>query len=140
MESSRGFTLVEAMVVIALIAIISAIAVPSYQAMVENNRQTSARNSLVGAFQLARSEAVLRRKQVTVTTSGEFWEVSDSDGLIRSIPNQGVATEPADVSVTFLANGLPQAIKTIDIGGRDIVVNAIGRASIDSNSGQTTTP
>ncbi len=140
MQSSKGFTLVEVMVVIALIAIIATVATPSYQQMMESNRQTSARNNLVGALQLARSEAVIRRTQVTVSTSGGYWEVRDSGGLIRSISTSGVVTNPEQVSVTFQTNGIPQATASIAIGGRNVSVNAIGRASIESSSNQTTTP
>lgn len=139
MESSRGFTLVELMIVIALIAIISGIAVPSYQAMMESNRQTSARNSLVGALQLARSEAVARRTAVSVTTVGATWVVNDGTDDIRviAIPD-GVAAD--NVAVTFEASGRPQATATIDVGGSDVEVNAIGRASAVPSTHQTTTP
>lgn len=138
MESSRGFTLVELMVVIAIIAIISGIAVPSYQAMMQNGRETSARNSLVGALQLARSEAATRNTSVTVTTVGTTWVVNDGTDDIRvvNIPD-GVAAD--NVAVTFLASGRPQAAATMEVGGRDVAVNTLGRASTVPLS-PTTTP
>ncbi len=129
METSRGFTLIELMVVIALIAIIAGIAVPNYQSSMQNTRETSARNSLIGALQLARSEAVTRRLTVTVTTVGSTWVVNDGTEDIRviEIPD-GVAAD--NVAVTFQTNGRPQATATMDIGGRDVTLNALGRASI----------
>ncbi|AVO54331.1 MULTISPECIES: GspH/FimT family pseudopilin [Pseudomonadaceae] len=139
MESSKGFTLIELMVVIALIAIVASIAVPSYQAMMEGGRQTSARNGLLGALQLARSEAVARNIAVSVTTVGSTWVVNDGTEDLRviAIPN-GVAAD--NVAITFQANGRPQAATSIDVGGRDIEVNAIGRASAAATHQQTTTP
>jgi len=129
METSRGFTLIELMIVIALIAIIAGIAVPNYQSSMQNTRETSARNSLVGALQLARSEAITRNITVTVTTADSTWVVNDGTDDIRviEIPD-GVAAD--DVAVTFQANGRPQTTATIDISGRDVTLNALGRASI----------
>ncbi|MGE6528926.1 pilus assembly FimT family protein [Pseudomonas sp. NPDC077382] len=129
METSRGFTLMELMVVIALIAIIAGIAVPNYQSSMQNTRLTSARNSLVGALQMARSEAITRSITVTVTTVGATWVVNDGTEDIRviDIPN-GVAAD--NIAVTFQTNGRPQTTATIDIGGRDVTLNALGRASI----------
>ncbi|MDH0098363.1 GspH/FimT family pseudopilin [Ectopseudomonas hydrolytica] len=137
MESSRGFTLIELMVVIALIAIVSSIAVPSYQAMMESGRETSARNSLLGALQLARSEAIARRASVSVTTTGSTWIVSDGSEDIRvvSIPTGVTAS---NVAVTFQANGRPQTTASINVGGRNIEINTIGRASLTSSTSNNT--
>ncbi|MGG6259270.1 GspH/FimT family pseudopilin [Stutzerimonas stutzeri] len=129
METNRGFTLIELMIAIALIAIIAGIAIPNYRSSMQNTRETSARNSLVGALQLARSEAITRNITVTVTTAGSTWVINDGTDDIRviEIPD-GVAAD--NVAVTFQANGRPQATATIDIAGRDVRLNALGRASI----------
>ena len=129
METSRGFTLIELMIVIALIAIISGIAVPNYQSTMQSTREASARNSLVGALNLARSEAVTRNVTVTVTTVGSTWTVNDGTTDIRviDIPN---GIDANNVAVTFEASGRPQATATFAVGGRDIAVNVLGRAGI----------
>ncbi|CBA15790.1 GspH/FimT family pseudopilin [Xanthomonas albilineans] len=54
----RGFTVVELMVTIAILAILMALAVPSFTALIRSNRLTSTANELVAALQLTRSEAV----------------------------------------------------------------------------------
>jgi type IV fimbrial biogenesis protein FimT len=64
-----GFSLIELMVTIAVLAIVLSIAAPSFQAFVRNNRMTSVANELVSALNLARSEAVRRGKTVTVCQS-----------------------------------------------------------------------
>lgn len=64
--SKRGFTLIELMVTISVLAIVLAIAVPSFQDMVRRNRLTSETNNLVSALAIARSEAIKRGSVVTV--------------------------------------------------------------------------
>lgn len=63
---TAGFTLIELMITIVVLAIITALTVPSFSDMIENSRRISCANQLLGALQFARSEAVRRGEQVTV--------------------------------------------------------------------------
>lgn len=65
----RGVTLIELMVTISILAILLAIAAPSFQQMLTSSRVTSLTNELVAALNFARSEAVKRGKTVTVCKS-----------------------------------------------------------------------
>ncbi|HUX29636.1 MAG TPA: GspH/FimT family pseudopilin [Thiobacillus sp.] len=64
--ASRGFTLVELLVVLAVGAVLLAIAIPSYAFLVNSSRLAAVTNDLVSALHLARSEAITRRMRVTV--------------------------------------------------------------------------
>ncbi len=66
MKPNRGFTLIELMIAITVLAILLGIGIPSFRDIIQNNRATAATNELVTALQLARSEAVKRRQNVTV--------------------------------------------------------------------------
>lgn len=61
-----GFTLIELMVTIAIVAIVLGIAIPSFSSTIASNRLTTSANELVTALNLARSEAVKRGASVTV--------------------------------------------------------------------------
>lgn len=67
--STRGFTLIELMVTIAVIAVMVAITVPNLNNFMRSNRMTSQINSFVSALQLARSEAVKRGAHVVLCAS-----------------------------------------------------------------------
>lgn len=61
-----GFTLVELLTVVTIVAILMAVGVPSYRYVTTDNRMSTEANQLLGDLQYARSEAV--REGQTVTT------------------------------------------------------------------------
>jgi type IV fimbrial biogenesis protein FimT len=65
----RGFTLIEALVVIAIVAILAAIGAPSLQSMLRNNRLSAAASAMQVSLNLARSEAVTRGANARVTVA-----------------------------------------------------------------------
>lgn len=66
---ARGFTLVELLVTLSVLAILLAVAVPSFQGTIASNQLTSRTNELVSALNLARSEAIRRGTRVTLCKS-----------------------------------------------------------------------
>ena len=74
-----GFTLLEMMFTIALLAVIVGIGVPNLRDFVRNSRMTAAANDIVTDFNLARSEAVKRRVPVTLCKSQNFTACDAND-------------------------------------------------------------
>ena len=66
---SAGFTLIEMMVTIVVLALLLAVGIPSFRDFMRNSRMVSAANDVVTDFNLARSESVKRRVPVTLCKS-----------------------------------------------------------------------
>jgi type IV fimbrial biogenesis protein FimT len=67
--SARGFGLVELMTVVAIVAVLAAIALPSYSHVMKLNRLTTDANNMMAALNLARNEAITRGRPVSVCAS-----------------------------------------------------------------------
>lgn len=126
----QGFTLVELMVVILLLAVITMIAVPSWRSLQARNAVRALVNDYTIAVYLARTEAVRRNATVTVCPSTDGATCTDSAleagfivivGLPAAaaplilqdvLPRPGVRTAfannaLANRSISFLPNGQP---------------------------------
>lgn len=88
----RGFSLIELMVVIAIMAILLGVAAPALRDFVAGQRVKAASFDLASAVALARSEAIKRNAAVTVKpNSGTAWESGwkvETTGAVTTISEQ----------------------------------------------------
>lgn len=103
----RGFSLVELMVVVAIVAILAGIAGPSFKAMMENNRASAAASALQVSLSMARSEAVKRGAdaRVTVAANGSVGVWSNGWTVFADTTtnaNSGIAPTTDSASTTRL--------------------------------------
>jgi type IV fimbrial biogenesis protein FimT len=68
---SKGLTLLELMITLAIAAILIASAAPSFRESIQNTRMVTQVNELQAALSLARSEAIKRNENVTVCRSND---------------------------------------------------------------------
>ncbi|HEY8099070.1 MAG TPA: GspH/FimT family pseudopilin [Methylobacter sp.] len=73
-QKDSGFTMIELLVVVAIIAILVAMAVPSFSTVFDKQRITSATEAVLADLRWARSEAIKRNIIVRVTyITGSSW-------------------------------------------------------------------
>lgn len=70
-KAQRGFTLIELMLTISVLAVLLGLAVPSFLDTVRNNRTISQNNEFIGALNYARSEALKRSDAVSICASDD---------------------------------------------------------------------
>lgn len=156
-ENSRGFTLYELMVTLAVASVIISFGVPGYQSYIQNSRAVTHTNDLVTALNLVRSEATRRGAPIDLCASTNASTCSGSNdwstGWIARTPagevlrvwparSGGAGVLTANVpALRFQARGslaagvapqlavqLPQCDKD---GRRVITVNVAGRIAVD---------
>ena len=119
-----GFSVIELMITIAIVAILVAVALPSFQESLRGNRVSTATNELITSLNLARSEALRNPRGAVICTSqngatcGGDWD----DGWIVWIDADG--------------NGLPGGADDRlirHVSGRDRLAAAAGGGATLAN-------
>jgi len=129
----RGFTLVELMITIALLAILLMVGIPSFTELVRNNRLTTNANQFMTALNLAKSEAIKRGIRVTLRGTAapnweSGWEVftdidasgtkTGADEVLRAYPAfQGVYTLRGNGNFVNFVSFVPTGRTNSNIGG-----------------------
>jgi type IV fimbrial biogenesis protein FimT len=110
-RSHSGFTVVELMVVVAILAIVATLAAPSFSEAILNGRLTSLANNFLVSAQLARSEAIKQNAAATLCRSADGATCATSgtwsQGWIVTVGGTVIRIEPAlptDFSLAWTTN------------------------------------
>ena len=127
MRSSKGFTLVELMVTVAILIILASLAAPSFTRLLSDQRLSGAANALLSDINYTRSEALRRGTNVSACpsttastanpscSSSNDWAVGwivfvDSDG--NGSRNTGAGTTEQLLRASTAVTGVSSALST----------------------------
>ncbi len=143
--ASRGFTLPELLTTMAIMGVLAALAAPSFSGLVASMRARSVSSELHASLSRARSEAIKRNAEVSLTpaTASAWhagWSIPDpADGTRKLDDHPAVAgaTVSGPPSVVYLPNGrvkganLPRFAISVsgDSQPRCVAVDLSGRPS-----------
>jgi type IV fimbrial biogenesis protein FimT len=142
MRKNSGFTLIEVLTVIAIIAIVASIVMPNVVAWLPRYRLNSGAEEIQSTLQLARLSAIKENTSATVTfdtTNHSFLASIDGRTIRKGKMPVGIridsVTSPAS-QVQFNSRGLANGstgdilVKNTQGGAKTIRVNIVGNASI----------
>ncbi|MBI5591874.1 MAG: GspH/FimT family pseudopilin [Deltaproteobacteria bacterium] len=133
MRKDKGFTLLETMVVIAIVGIVSAVAIPNYMSWVSDNRMKAAVRDLKSNMNMAKLRAIRENATVAVVfrIATNSYEIFVDNGAGGGIASNGIR----DGGEALLQSATLPAGVTM----REVVFNAATRCSFNG-SGLPTDP
>lgn len=108
---ATGFTLIELLIVLAVAAILTSIALPSFQAITNTQRIKTASYEIFSSLILARSEATKANSDVTITPKAggwqDGWQITNTSGTVIQDhpPLSGVVVNSAPANLIYKRNG-----------------------------------
>ena len=115
-SAHKGFTLIEVMIAIGVLAIIMSLALPSYRSIMEKRQVTSSAEQLSAFMSAAQMEAVKRNQPVAIVCSTDagncqaivLEDVDEGDEILRTLEFSNLKADvieitynPADGQVAF---------------------------------------
>lgn len=144
-KAHRGFTVIELMVTVAILAVLATLAAPSFTALTERWRVRQATEELQSTLYFARSEAIKRGGGVTLTAINsdwaQGWTVADGAGnaLQSAGPQQRTAialkvSSSAKTSITFDRWGMATLTGAATAVALDILLKPTGKNDNDASA------
>ncbi|MFG6178639.1 GspH/FimT family pseudopilin [Halomonas sp. THAF12] len=145
----RGVTLLELLAAVAIVVVLASASIPSFQRIMAENRLVASYNDVLVGLNIARSEAIKRRRGVTfdVTNSAPWKYQVKVAGMekpirVRRADEGMVSMDDEDFTVTFDAlgkatsciSGCRLSLTHSSVGDRVIEVNAMGRVGRGASS------
>lgn len=136
MQKKNGFTLIELMVTIAVLAIVATMAAPSFGDMLQRQNLNKSTKELIATLNQARAKAAIERREITVELLSDDAHTETSMSWMpvgKANLKTGTSTE-----IVFMPNGLVKDSSTNQVIAGDTTFVICDDASGSNNSKQIT--
>jgi type IV fimbrial biogenesis protein FimT len=130
-RKQRGFTLIELMITLAVLAIIAMMAAPSFGTMLDRQNLNRSSSDLMGTLSKARAKAAIERREIRVSIGAG----TDTDTTLFWSPT-GNAVLNSGTDIRFMPNGLVRDPTTNVVIGADTVFEICDN-SVDATASKT---
>jgi type IV fimbrial biogenesis protein FimT len=118
-----GLTLTELMIVVVIVGVLASAALPGFQSLIQNQQVKNASFELYSNLSLARSEAIKRNGNVTLTPAdtsdwGKGWTMTSAAGTIRSqasLKGVSISATGTPTSVVYARTGRATASSSFQL-------------------------
>lgn len=131
-QKLRGFTLIEVMITVVIVAILAALAIPAYQESVQKSRRSEARALLTKGAQEMERKFTANPSTGYAWTANDIWTASEQGNAFYTL---AVA---AGTSSTFSITATPKNAQVSDKCGT-FALNQLNVKSVTPPSGSTLT-
>ncbi len=146
MPRAGGFTFIEILVALGIIAILAAIALPNWSTLLPNYALNSAARQVQSELQKAKSRAVSENAKYQLVFSSTGYSIQrdtgsgwQSTGENKPLPDGITRSEESDATLGFTSRGTSsdttndKTVKLCNIKskGKNVVLGALGRVRID---------
>ena len=123
--NAKGFSLVELLVTVSIVAILAAVAIPNFNSTLQNNRAETEVSDLQRAFNYARLEAITRGVSVRIApTTGTDWTAELQVTLASGAQTVLRKVTPLSSGATLVAANVA-AVEFNNLGGMTSPASAV---------------
>ncbi len=124
-QAAHGFTLIELMVVIAILAVLTAVGMPSFIEFIADQRVRAATSDLYGDFVFARVKAIEASRRVYVTPDGGNWK--NGWRVFVDLDNSGTEQTNETLKIFNGIKGRPRVCPTVSEFATNVIFRPDGR-------------